>query len=153
MKKADIDEDTDIFHLIIVSESASQQDSQFEQLFKTENFDVIQNIAQTQQISQLSAEKITEINDVHRMIKNKVKYFKTQFVRYNSKKDTLLDKEVTMMLSNLKDHGTKNTAKTKSVENQVKNAIKNFRKIRDANYTDMQSELASQFTMQQTVLN
>lgn len=41
MKKADIDEDTDIFHLIIVSESASQQDSQFEQLFKTEDFDVI----------------------------------------------------------------------------------------------------------------
>ena len=64
-------------------------------------------------------------------------------MRYNSKKDSLLDKEVTMMLSNLKDHGTKNTAKTKSVENQIKNAIKNFKKIRDANYTDMQSELAS----------
>jgi hypothetical protein len=101
----------------------------------------------------MSAEKISEINDVHRMIKNKVKHFKTQFVRFNSKNDLLLDKELTEMLKYLKDHGTKNSAKTKSIENQVKNAVKNFKKIRDSNYSDMQSDLGSQFTMQQTVLN
>lgn len=53
---------------------------QFEQLFKQSedtDFEILKESLNPGQVSQFSAEKITEINDVHRMIKNKVMHFKT----------------------------------------------------------------------------
>lgn len=77
MKKADIDEDTDIFHLVIMGESASEIDSQFETYFNQDSLDGLGSSQLSHQVSPLSTLKIGEINDVHRMIKNKSKYFKT----------------------------------------------------------------------------
>mgnify|MGYP000473889152 CR=1 FL=1 len=52
--------------------------------------------------SEFARMKMMEINDVNRVIKNKVKYFKTIFIRYLSKSDATLDTEVTEMVNNLR---------------------------------------------------
>jgi hypothetical protein len=50
------------------------------------------------------------------MIKNKATFFKTLFIRYLSKNDLVLDREVTEMVNNLRDNGAKTSAKVSSVE-------------------------------------
>ena len=59
---------------------------------------------------------IIEINDVNRMIKNKAKYFKTLFIRFLSKNDPVLDKEITEMVNNLRTYGAKTSAKASSIQ-------------------------------------
>ena len=49
------------------------------------------------------------------MIKNKAKYFKTLYIRFLSKSDKLLDKEVTEMVNNLRTYGAKTSAKSSSI--------------------------------------
>jgi hypothetical protein len=43
MKKADIDEDTDIFHLVIMGQSATELDWQFENQFKSDQYQDLGN--------------------------------------------------------------------------------------------------------------
>ena len=64
------------------------------------------------------------------MIKNKAKYFKTLYIRFLSKSDKLLDKEVTEMVNNLRTYGAKTSAKSSSIQSQVISAIKGFDQLR-----------------------
>ena len=50
------------------------------------------------------------------MIKNKAKYFKTLFIRFLSKNDQVLDKEITDMVNNLRTYGAKTSAKASSIQ-------------------------------------
>jgi hypothetical protein len=58
---------------------------------------------------------LEEVNDVNRLIKNKAKYFKTTFIKYNAKNDPKLEKEVFKMLLNLNENGSKTSAKTNTI--------------------------------------
>jgi hypothetical protein len=49
------------------------------------------------------------------MIKHKAKFFKTMFIRYNSKQNEMLDLEVSEVIKSLKLSGSKVTAKTKTI--------------------------------------
>jgi len=52
-----------------------------------------------------------------------VKLFKTQFIKYNSKKDSMLEKEVIEMLHHLREKGSKNSAKSKTINKQLMTAV------------------------------
>jgi hypothetical protein len=79
---------------------------------------------------------LSEINDVNRMIKNKCTFFKTLFIRYLSKNDQVLDREVMEMVNNLREFGSKTSAKAVTIENQIITAMTNFNKIRDKRMID-----------------
>lgn len=82
-------------------------------------------------ISDLAYKKIEQINDINRIIKSKAKYFKTLFIRYNAKHNEILDQEVSLIVNNLKQHGSKMTAKTSTIENQLQKAMESFNNIRE----------------------
>jgi hypothetical protein len=65
------------------------------------------------------------------MLKSKAKFFKTLFIRYNSKSNEILDKEVSEMVNNLRHHGSKMSAKTKTIENQILKAFESFNNVRN----------------------
>ena len=65
------------------------------------------------------------------MIKNKAKFFKTMFIRYNSKQNHMQDSEVSDLIKNLKMCGSKVTAKTKTINEKVHYAFHTFKQLRE----------------------
>lgn len=70
------------------------------------------------------------------MIKSKCTFFKTLFIRYLSKNDQVLDREVMEMVNNLRDFGSKTSAKAVTIENQIITAMTNFNNIRQKRLID-----------------
>ena len=77
--------------------------------------------------TQLSMMNLDEVNDFHRLIRQKSKYFKTLFIRFNAKKNEELSKEVVELINNLTECGGMTTAKNSSIEKQLKTGIANFK--------------------------
>ena len=94
-------EQFEILHLVVTSQSAREQCSDFLEVFNRlkprkkneslmgDQFDEDDYL--TENIVQGS---IDDICDLNRVVRDKAKYFKTLFIRYNSKKDQVLDKEI-----------------------------------------------------------
>ena len=86
--------------------------------------------------SEASEKKITEINDVNRIIINRVRFFRTIFIRYRAKNDMSIGKELQEMNISLSESGAEMMANYKNIKKRIEHALKQFASIRKERVTE-----------------